>query len=140
MTKKKKCKGKGLFLKPYRGRGLLNTLINKLPFALTVPGTNYCGPGSDLSKNLPVKNKLDSHCKEHDIFYANHRDTASRNKADMKLAEQAWNRVKAKDAGFSEKAIAYTDENVPANTSAYCLIIHDKMFEYNPLTNEINKL
>lgn len=31
-------------------------------------------------------------------------------------------------------------ENVPANTSAYCLIIHDKIFEYNPLTNEINKL
>jgi len=31
-------------------------------------------------------------------------------------------------------------ENVPANTSAYCLIIHDKVFEYNPLTNEINKM
>lgn len=31
-------------------------------------------------------------------------------------------------------------ENVPANTSAYCLIIHDKIFEYNPLTNEINKV
>lgn len=30
--------------------------------------------------------------------------------------------------------------NVPANTSAYCLIIHDKMFEYIPLTNEIRKL
>jgi hypothetical protein len=33
-----------------------------------------------------------------------------------------------------------THENVPANTVAYCLIIHDKLFEYNPLTNEINKL
>ena len=29
---------------------------------------------------------------------------------------------------------------VPKDTSAYCLIIHDKMFEYNPLTNEINKM
>lgn len=33
-----------------------------------------------------------------------------------------------------------TTQNVPANTSAYVLIIHDKMFEYNPMTNEINKL
>ena len=33
-----------------------------------------------------------------------------------------------------------TEENVPQNTSAYCLIIHDKVFEYNPLTNEINKM
>ena len=31
-------------------------------------------------------------------------------------------------------------DKVPANTTAYCLIIHDKIFEYNPLTNEINKL
>ena len=33
-----------------------------------------------------------------------------------------------------------TSENVPDNTTAYCLIIHDKLFEYNPMTNEINKL
>lgn len=33
-----------------------------------------------------------------------------------------------------------TNDNVPANTTAYCLIIHDKVFEYNPLSNEINKL
>jgi len=33
-----------------------------------------------------------------------------------------------------------TDANVPANTTAYCLIIHDKMFEYNPISNEINKM
>ncbi|XP_037898413.1 uncharacterized protein LOC119643140, partial [Glossina fuscipes] len=26
--------------------------------------------------------------------------------------------------------------NIPANTSAYCLIIHDKIFDYVPLTNE----
>ncbi|XP_037812690.1 uncharacterized protein LOC119604262 [Lucilia sericata] len=33
-----------------------------------------------------------------------------------------------------------TLKNIPADTSAYCLIIHDKMFEYIPLTNEIKKL
>lgn len=31
-------------------------------------------------------------------------------------------------------------ENAPEGTIAYCLIIHDKLFEYNPLTNEINKM
>lgn len=33
-----------------------------------------------------------------------------------------------------------TQKNIPANTSAYCLIIHDRMFEYIPLTNEIRKI
>ena len=40
-----------------------------------------------------------------------------------------------------------TGANVPANTTAYCLVIHDNkniviftMFEYNPISNEINKM
>lgn len=33
-----------------------------------------------------------------------------------------------------------TKENVPEHTTAYCLIIHDKLFEYNPMTSEINKM
>lgn len=31
-------------------------------------------------------------------------------------------------------------ENVPENTTAYCLIIHDRLVEYNPLTNVIRKI
>ncbi|XP_018395229.1 PREDICTED: uncharacterized protein LOC108773792 [Cyphomyrmex costatus] len=31
-------------------------------------------------------------------------------------------------------------ENVPANTTAYCLIIHDRVIEYNPLTNIVRKI
>ncbi|XP_077276983.1 uncharacterized protein LOC143905438 [Temnothorax americanus] len=31
-------------------------------------------------------------------------------------------------------------ENVPPNTSAYCLIIHDRVIEYNPLTNVVRKI
>ncbi|XP_077258543.1 uncharacterized protein LOC143895363 [Temnothorax americanus] len=31
-------------------------------------------------------------------------------------------------------------ENVPPNTSAYCLIIHDRVIEYNPLTNVVSKI
>ncbi|KAL6416751.1 hypothetical protein ACFW04_013174 [Cataglyphis niger] len=30
-------------------------------------------------------------------------------------------------------------ENVPSNTTAYCLIIHDRVVEYNPLTNVVTK-
>ncbi|KYN15597.1 hypothetical protein ALC57_12182 [Trachymyrmex cornetzi] len=32
----------------------------------------------------------------------------------------------------------YTD--VPANTTAYCLIIHDRVVQYNPLTNVVRKI
>lgn len=31
-------------------------------------------------------------------------------------------------------------ENVPPDTAAYCLIIHDRIVEYNPLTNVVRKL
>ena len=30
--------------------------------------------------------------------------------------------------------------NVAAGTIAYCLIIHRKEFEYNPMTNEVNRM
>ena len=31
-------------------------------------------------------------------------------------------------------------ENIPNNTTAYCLIIHDRIVEYNPLTNVVRKI
>jgi hypothetical protein len=31
-------------------------------------------------------------------------------------------------------------ENVPPNTSAHCLIIHDRVIQYNPLTNVVRKI
>ena len=31
-------------------------------------------------------------------------------------------------------------ENVLANTTAYCLILHDRVVEYNPLTNVVRKM
>ncbi|KAL6419573.1 hypothetical protein ACFW04_013724 [Cataglyphis niger] len=31
-------------------------------------------------------------------------------------------------------------ENVPMNTTAYCLIIHDRVIQYNPLTNVVHKI
>ncbi len=33
-----------------------------------------------------------------------------------------------------------TRENFPENTSAYCLIIHDRIVEYNPLSGDVRKI
>lgn len=33
-----------------------------------------------------------------------------------------------------------TEANIPANTSAYCLMLHDRIIEYNPLTTAVRKL
>lgn len=32
-----------------------------------------------------------------------------------------------------------TSSNIPSQTSAYCLLIHDRIVEYNPLTSEVQK-
>jgi len=64
------------------GSGAFNTLLNKLKDVmpeLHIPGYNYCGPFTNLDKRLgrgeePV-NKLDAACKEHDIFYHDHKYT-----------------------------------------------------------------
>ena len=121
MKKPNSKTGCGLYLNPYKGKGiyigkgLLNSLISHLPLELHVPGYSYCGPGTKLKERLArndkPKNKLDSYCREHDIFYENNPDTASRNKADMRLADQAWERVKASDASLGERAAAYAITN-----------------------------
>ena len=95
------------------GRGVVNSLINKLPFELHLPGGyQYCGPGTKLQKRLARGdlgiNKLDAACKQHDIAYdRNTSDLAARHKADYQLEQAAWNRVKSKDASFKEKAAAW---------------------------------
>lgn len=33
-----------------------------------------------------------------------------------------------------------TSDNIPNGTSAYCLILHDRIIEYNPLTSEVKKI
>ena len=103
-------------IKHKRGRGLVNKIINKLPFELHIPGSQYCGPGTKLAKRLARGdlgiNPLDAACKEHDIAYSRNRENVqARNNADKILAEKAWNRVKSKDARFGEKAAAYAVTN-----------------------------
>ena len=99
------------------GSGLVNNLINKLPFELHIPGYNFCGPGTQLQKRLSRGdrgiNPLDSACKEHDITYSQNRENIEkRNIADKILAEKAWQRVFAKDSSLAEKTAAYTVTNI----------------------------
>ena len=35
----------------YQGKGLLNRIINKLPFELHLTGYQYCGPGTKLEES-----------------------------------------------------------------------------------------
>ncbi len=102
--------------KTNRGRGLLNSLINSLPFELHLPGDyRYCGPGTRLAERLkrgdPGINPLDEACKSHDIAYSKTKDTTERNKADLILADRAWERVKASDSSLGERAAAYAVTN-----------------------------
>ncbi|KAE9541025.1 hypothetical protein AGLY_004270, partial [Aphis glycines] len=94
-----------------KGGGLINTLINKLPIELHVPGYQYCGPGTNLKKRLTRGDKginlLDSACRDHDIAYERSNSITDRNEADRILEQRAWDRFKAKDSSLKEKAVAW---------------------------------
>ncbi|XP_075211182.1 uncharacterized protein LOC142325855 [Lycorma delicatula] len=94
---------------------VVNKGIDLLPIELHIPGYQYCGPGTNLKKRLkrgdPGVNKLDAACKEHDIAYATYSDNERRAVADRKLADSAWERVKAKDSSIAEKATALAVTN-----------------------------
>lgn len=98
------------------GSGLLNSLINKLPIELHIPGYQYCGPGTKLEKRLkrgdPGINPLDSACKDHDIAYTKFQDIENRHRADKILEEKAWQRFLSKDANLSERASSLLVTNI----------------------------
>ena len=75
--------------------GNLNSLINKLPFELHLPGHNFTGPGTNLKKRLkdpygnppdftpqpwskPI-NRVDEAAMNHDICYLQNEDRKTRN-------------------------------------------------------------
>lgn len=101
-----------------RGRGLLNSLINKLPYELHIPGYRFCGPGTKLTKRLERGdvgiNPLDEACKQHDIAYHNYQDLERRHAADLVLLEKAIERLHASDASFGEKSAAAIVKNIMA--------------------------
>lgn len=115
------------------GGGILNSLINKLPFELHIPNYNYCGPGTKLNQRLnrgdPPINKLDAACKEHDIFYLKNKSLEKRHQADWGLENRAWERVNSKDAKLKEKAAAWlvtTGMKVKRKLGMGCKSTHPK--------------
>lgn len=94
----------------YTGKGLVNSAINAFPIELHIPGYQFCGPGTKLIKRLARGdqgiNPLDKACRKHDIEYSKHKDIEERHKADEILANQARERITAKDAKVGEKLTA----------------------------------
>jgi len=76
-----------------------------MTFDLTIPGYNYCGPGTKIKAVLPV-NLLDEYCMEHDLFYSNNPDWKSRLVADKVLANRAWKLIYSHKVKFKEKCVA----------------------------------
>lgn len=92
------------------GGGIINSLIDNLPFEVHLPGYQYCGPGTKLEKRLargdPGINPLDAACKVHDIAYSKRGNDEERRQADKRLAAEAWGRVTSWDAGIGERSAA----------------------------------
>ena len=72
-----------------KGQGLANKLINNLPVEIHIPGHSFTGPGTKLNERLdqtltpkswskPI-NRVDDSAYRHDLCYAKHRDTKTRN-------------------------------------------------------------
>ena len=67
------------------GESFLNSLVNKLPFEMHLPGHNFTGTGTKLYKRLnpdrtpkelsiPI-NRVDNAACHHDLGYSKHEDT-----------------------------------------------------------------
>lgn len=98
-----------------KGSGFVNSLINKLPVELHIPGYQFCGPGTKLTDRLVRGdsgiNPLDRACMQHDIAYSQSEDIQNRHKADQELENRAWERVLSKDSNLGEKAAAWAVTN-----------------------------
>lgn len=81
-------KGKAQFIKI--GKGIVNSIINKLPMEMHLPGHNFTGPGTQLKKRLnpddtpkswskPI-NRIDKAALKHDLCYRDNPDRKIRNK------------------------------------------------------------
>ncbi|CAH0387495.1 unnamed protein product [Bemisia tabaci] len=98
------------------GRGIINSLVSKLPFELHLPGYQFCGPSTRLAERLKRGDKginlLDQACLRHDQQYEKYTDLENRHKADRVLIDEAWKRFKSKDASLGEKAASYLVTNI----------------------------
>ncbi|KYN13485.1 hypothetical protein ALC57_14331 [Trachymyrmex cornetzi] len=56
------------------------------------------------------------------------------------LLHTIWRNESVKSATVDVRIEFDCKENVPANTTAYCLIIYDRVIEYCPLSNIVRKI
>ncbi|CAG4937406.1 unnamed protein product [Parnassius apollo] len=96
------------------GSGIINIVIDNLPFELHLPGYQFCGPGTKPQRRLLNGgfgiNKLDEACILHDIAYTN-KDSGARQKADLELLKMAKRRLKSEDAREREKIASWIVKN-----------------------------
>jgi len=135
-AKKGVCGTKEFQILPGMSRATAGSLVNSVFNALPMPGMHmrlpkgvlsedvpggsfqdtgnytYCGPFTKLSKRLTEGyggvNQLDRACFDHDMAYAAHKDTTSRNHADDVLAAAASKIALSDDAPEYEKKDART--------------------------------
>lgn len=97
-------------VKVKRGQGLVNNLIDKLPFEWHLFNYQFCGPGTKLKERLQKGqrgiNPLDSACREHDIAYSQSKNLQDRHRADADLISTANQRLFAKDTRVGERIAA----------------------------------
>lgn len=97
--------------KTNKGSGLINSVINRLPVEVHLPGYRFCGPGTKLKEKLVRRergiNKLDELALEHNIAYDKSNKLSDRREADKTLEEQAWNVFKSKNTGLKKKAASW---------------------------------
>jgi Phospholipase A2-like domain len=109
-TKKYSFISKNTTVKKKKVGGLLNSIINKIPFEMHVPGYNYCGPGTKLEKRLAKGdvgiNTLDEACRKHDIHYEKYKTAEERHPADLQLADVASDVINNSKSKFKEKIVA----------------------------------
>ena len=90
--------------------GLLNRAINTLPFELHIPGYQFCGPGTRLTKRLTRGdtgiNPLDVACRKHDIAYSHSNDLTDRHAAHKVLVKKARKYITVSNLALSERAAA----------------------------------
>ncbi|XP_050454178.1 uncharacterized protein LOC126852926 [Cataglyphis hispanica] len=106
-------------------------------------------PYDDMNLNFE-KNKIavlyDMYSKFRKTYYGCDKDKALFNLAKFKtlgpivVIDCSRQNESIKSATVDVRIEFDCKENVPSNTTAYCLIIHDRVVEYNPLTNVVRRI
>lgn len=106
----------GETVKQKRGFGLINNLIDKLPFEAHISGYQFCGPGTKLKERLlkgqTGVNALDSACLRHDLAYSQSKNLEDRHRADAELISAANQRLFARDTPLRERLASATVSSI----------------------------